>query len=711
MLKAEFNGLFAPIKGLLYKGGQVFAYIQNTQMFFCNEEKSTLNRDFLNELAPTLGLVYSENNFLFLDEFENVAQIDNVFFVDKFGSYFFHECVTSFKKVSSSLYIINSSTKSIYEDSKHLNIRILTYHYNGYDSQNDSEPVEVYKPCLISGNKEFGKYIGSVNNECFVCQDENNQYCVIQSSGKSIIESSTILIRRNKEVNTVFTMFSDEDDSVIGYTLENDKVQKYEIREAWKAFSLLRSNNIIEEIDDYMIIYNQREGYSNSELTYMVIDGNNEIKSFFYFALCRFNRITKRGVLVQTFYHDVERVWNAYDDEPDYCERTVNNGYALISFDGVYMGAGDDAERIAIGNLYNNPGCDKVYDSTPGVYLVDNDVFIELEGAYRIRLHKERKGDNFTIIVMNNDGMFGMYFNDKKVLDYSAKKIEALDYKLSDFRERKPDSYDEQHSDKESDYFKCITDNGTFIMYDGEIIAENVRDTKFISIICDNQLEVSDYILITTDESCMLFHENEFLYELGFEESIKGSCLIKDKAWFRIYNRYGQSGLLFEDTLVFPPIYTRLSLGFLEDGTPLVGIPNEGLFMGLDKRQYFEDGSKLFLSMSTRLGSSVVKTIAYKQNGEYYFVDTNGELVDYDNEEISSLGLCANLKSEFLYVFSYSEQKFMLRPIDPDDDEYDPYYEEPDYERDTYYALGGNDYDSFRNNGGYIDDMMDGMGL
>ena len=354
-----------------------------------------------------------------------------------------------------------------------------------------------------------------------------------------------------------------------------------------------------------MIIYNQREGYSNSELTYMVIDGNNEIKSFFYFALCRFNRITKRGVLVQTFYHDVERVWNAYDDEPDYCERTVNNGYALISFDGVYMGAGDDAERIAIGNLYNNPGCDKVYDSTPGVYLVDNDVFIELEGAYRIRLHKERKGDNFTIIVMNNDGMFGMYFNDKKVLDYSAKKIEALDYKLSDFRERKPDSYDEQHSDKESDYFKCITDNGTFIMYDGEIIAENVRDTKFISIICDNQLEVSDYILITTDESCMLFHENEFLYELGFEESIKGSCLM----------------------------------------------------------------------------------------------------------EISSLGLCANLKSEFLYVFSYSEQKFMLRPIDPDDDEYDPYYEEPDYERDTYYALGGNDYDSFRNNGGSIDDMMDGMGL
>ena len=33
-----------------------------------------------------------------------------------------------------------------------------------------------------------------------------------------------------------------------------------------------------------------------------------------------------------------------------------------------------------------------------------------------------------------------------------------------------------------------------------------------------------------------------------------------------------------------------------------------------------------------------------------------------------------------------------------------------DYEEDTYYALGGTDYYKFRENGGSIDDMMDGMG-
>ena len=43
----------------------------------------------------------------------------------------------------------------------------------------------------------------------------------------------------------------------------------------------------------------------------------------------------------------------------------------------------------------------------------------------------------------------------------------------------------------------------------------------------------------------------------------------------------------------------------------------------------------------------------------------------------------------------------MIMTIHPDD---------TDYERDTYYALGGDDYDEWRNNGGNLNDMMDGMG-
>ena len=32
------------------------------------------------------------------------------------------------------------------------------------------------------------------------------------------------------------------------------------------------------------------------------------------------------------------------------------------------------------------------------------------------------------------------------------------------------------------------------------------------------------------------------------------------------------------------------------------------------------------------------------------------------------------------------------------------------YERDTYYALGGSDYDTWKEDGGDLDSMMDGMG-
>ena len=37
--------------------------------------------------------------------------------------------------------------------------------------------------------------------------------------------------------------------------------------------------------------------------------------------------------------------------------------------------------------------------------------------------------------------------------------------------------------------------------------------------------------------------------------------------------------------------------------------------------------------------------------------------------------------------------------------------DDTDYERETYYALGGEDYDRFREEGGDIDDMMDGLGF
>jgi hypothetical protein len=49
---------------------------------------------------------------------------------------------------------------------------------------------------------------------------------------------------------------------------------------------------------------------------------------------------------------------------------------------------------------------------------------------------------------------------------------------------------------------------------------------------------------------------------------------------------------------------------------------------------------------------------------------------------------------------------YYWRKPDPDD-----YPDDTDYERETFYTLGGYDYDEWKERGGNIDDMMDGMGF
>jgi len=45
------------------------------------------------------------------------------------------------------------------------------------------------------------------------------------------------------------------------------------------------------------------------------------------------------------------------------------------------------------------------------------------------------------------------------------------------------------------------------------------------------------------------------------------------------------------------------------------------------------------------------------------------------------------------------------------DNEPSHYEPEYDWERETFYALGGSDYDEWKENGGNLDNMMDGMGF
>jgi hypothetical protein len=55
-------------------------------------------------------------------------------------------------------------------------------------------------------------------------------------------------------------------------------------------------------------------------------------------------------------------------------------------------------------------------------------------------------------------------------------------------------------------------------------------------------------------------------------------------------------------------------------------------------------------------------------------------------------------------------------PKDEEDEHYrrerdDDHIDDTDYERETFYVLGGYDYDEWKERGGDIDSMMDGMGF
>ncbi len=117
------------------------------------------------------------------------------------------------------------------------------------------------------------------------------------------------------------------------------------------------------------------------------------------------------------------------------------------------------------------------------------------------------------------------------------------------------------------------------------------------------------------------------------------------------------------------------------------------------------------------------KLIFVKNNYRWGIVNYSGDLVvpfqynwydtDIQNFENKDAAFCCGTDSTVDY---YDEDAKLL---DSEDVKYYErrgsqncdYEDNYDYDRDTYYALGGYDYDSFRDSGGSIDDMMDEMGL
>ena len=126
--------------------------------------------------------------------------------------------------------------------------------------------------------------------------------------------------------------------------------------------------------------------------------------------------------------------------------------------------------------------------------------------------------------------------------------------------------------------------------------------------------------------------------------------------------------------------------------------------------QYFDgDGSVVFecegYDFLTKAKGGYGSSLCYANHETLVFVQTGSakirEYERYNNKQTYTFGSLE---------FDFKKERFV--PIEEEKTDNAPDYQENDndYERDTYYALGEDDYARWRDQGGNLDDMMDGMG-
>ena len=82
--------------------------------------------------------------------------------------------------------------------------------------------------------------------------------------------------------------------------------------------------------------------------------------------------------------------------------------------------------------------------------------------------------------------------------------------------------------------------------------------------------------------------------------------------------------------------------------------------------------------------------IDLKGKEEFIFINSQGEIVEYKNDEDDENILHVNGINE---LFNIEDEDFVEEEEDYDGYDYEDDY---NYERDTYYALGGDDYDRWK---------------
>ena len=300
-----------------------------------------------------------------------------------------------------------------------------------------------------------------------------------------------------------------------------------------------------------------------------------------------------------------------------------------------------------------------------------------------------------TYIIYKEGRYKGLIYKYKKVLDAKYDKINYLKFRLN---------YSKEPSEKLKKIFKQQLDC-VFLNKDGKwgyfIDEECFLEPCYSYIEWFTMRGGYHYFIGGGDKEhggVFLFSENKDfnLRNPSKNERFDSVSLVRNSDFFSVYrdNCVGLVGLVYDRIVYIPPTYHKILIlynSFIADNV-IRNFENEPIF---DLKDEFSYISRFYDDIYA------IKNI---NTGKYAFVDYGGDLLNAEEQEDGTFQITSDL-------FFNPEKKEFYRD---DDDDQEPIYDTVDdtnYEEDTYYALGGDDYQRFKENGGSIDDMMDALGF
>lgn len=640
---------------------EIYAYYTEEQgksiFHFCDNKLRELTRNDIGLKDGILFILGTKDSYSLMSEYTHVkGHNGQVIERDSDDGWLIGEdnvilqfYINGYFKISEYRYVLESSIIEIAKESI-LNIWSPNIHkyYTVYDAKRDTLKEDGKDVCSYYGSIKSYHILRDADNGFFVTNDNGD---IIHSHIDSIwIAENTIkLISIEYGENSFFVLKDLESDNIIKIRVPIILHNSYGTH-----FKFYADNETL------CCIYRQYGNYFD--------DYNKELYSHIF-------TINHRTILYNGEFSNDDEILNMKNGiltvkttnyvGDSWCPRSLWRAVHKIHFFDyqlVKLGEANSIKEqfVVVNRVYYKAGNDTlVKDLLYGV-LDTNEMKLVI--PIRYDNIKMLCSDNYLCVILGMikcDGLsleYGLFCNNNLVLPINNDEIILLDKSQCNM------------------IIRWKRDSKYGLICNGKICLSNI----FQSI----EIKNGNIIIGNKDKIGFYIPAKEYLSPIQFDtiSCIRNNIVIADNNIFQIIGNETKQLTAFDDDYVY------------EDST--------------DEHYMFK---KHELSRKTSVDDYICYRVINNTIEEVAVEDLN----PYDIDELKGY----NIRNEKFYIINgylyYNVKNDCFVGLeDMIEEDFGSVYEDDyDYERDTFYALGGEDYDEWKNNGGNLDDMMDGMGF